>query len=75
MLNSESGPEFPCDADLEPFVKSGKIDAWQAMMTTTCRAAAQTVAMLEALQKKMDDLQQQAEPAPQNKWTPTPKYM
>lgn len=74
MSNSEQGPEFPCDADLEPYVKAGKIDAWQAMMTTTCRSAAKAVAELKSLQKKMDERQQQVEPAPPSKWTPTPKY-
>lgn len=75
MPNSEQGPEFPCDADLEPYVTAGKIDAWQAMMTTTCRAAAKAVAELQSLQKKMDQRQHEAESAPPSKWTPTPKYM
>jgi hypothetical protein len=74
MPNIEQGPEFPCDADLEPYVTAGKIDAWQAMQTTTCRAAAKAVAELQALQKKMDELQQQDKPALPSKWTPTPRY-
>lgn len=65
-------PEFPCDADLEPFVARGELDAWQAMMTTTCRAVARTNSLLEQLQKKMED---HAQPVPQKKFTPTPKYI
>ncbi len=66
------GPEFPCDADLEPYVARGDMDAWQAMMTTTCRAVTRANNLLEQLQKKMDD---RAQPAPQRKLTPTPKYI
>ena len=67
-------PEFPCDQDLEPFIKSGQLDAWQAMAITSCRAASEARATLAELQKKMDELSAQAPPPARASIGPRPVF-
>jgi len=49
-------PEFPCDPDLEPHIRAGELDAYQAMAITSCRAVVKCQDQIELLQKKISSV-------------------
>ncbi len=60
--------DFDCDPDLEPLIKTGLMNEWQAMSLTTYRQVRELQKRLAAVEKKM------AEPDQSGKVSLTPRF-